>query len=238
MAIRGILFDKDGVIVDFDKTWAPALKVIARDLARGDLGLEAHYLEVAGYDSDADVFVSGSIWAAGNTIDLVAAWLPDGTQADRQAMAERVDGYCATCTPEPIFPVAQLSEIFGTLAAAGYRLGVATNDSEASARATVGKFGLADHFDLVMGYNSVANPKPAADPVHMFADHCGIPVHELAMVGDNCHDAEMARVAGTGLAIGVLSGNGTREDLAGLTDYILNDISELSALLISRVRTH
>lgn len=233
MTIKGILFDKDGVFVDFDKTWSPALKVIARTVAQGDAALEASYLALAGYDPQHDIFVPGSIWAAGNTSDLVAAWLPDAGVEERRAMAVRVDGYCATCTPEPIFPKEQLSEIFGALTAAGYKLGVATNDSEISAKATVAKFGLHSHFELVMGYDSVVNPKPAADPVHKFASHCGLEVSQLAMIGDNVHDAEMARTAGAGLAIGVLSGNSTREDLAAHTDHIVNDIREVEPLLAS-----
>ena len=233
MRIKGILFDKDGVFVDFDRTWAPALKVIARDLSDGDRSKEDHLLQVAGYDHALDVFLPGSVWAAGNTSDLVAAWLPDGDAAARQAMAEKVDGYCATCEPHPLLPTAQLQNIFGALKSTGYFLGVATNDVEASAHKTVVQFGLADHFDLVLGYNSVVNPKPAADPALKFAYEMGIAAGELAMVGDNLHDAEMARAAGAGLAIGVLSGNATEKELNGHVDHILNDISELDGLLRS-----
>lgn len=231
--IKGILFDKDGVFVDFDKTWAPALKVVAREIAAGDAALAAHYLAVAGYDPEADAFMPGSIWAAGNTIDLVAAWLPQGDAATRAQMATRVDGYCAQCEPVPVLPVDQLQDVFGGLRAAGFQLAVATNDSSISARRTVDRFGLIEHFDLVMGYDSVANPKPAADPILKFASEHGHSVDQLAMVGDNLHDAEMARAAGARLAIGVLSGNATRKELTGQVDHILNDITEVEGLLAS-----
>ncbi|NNE21023.1 MAG: HAD family hydrolase [Rhizobiales bacterium] len=233
MHIRGILFDKDGVFVDFDKTWAPALKVVAGEIAGGDAALAAHYLTIAGYDRDADMFMPGSVWAAGNTIDLVEVWLPDGDAAARAAMAQQVDGYCAQCEPVPVLPIKRLQEVFGALRAAGYQLAVATNDSSISARRTVERFGLTEHFDLVMGYDSVANPKPAADPILKFAADHGLNVDELAMVGDNLHDAEMARAAGVRLAIGVLSGNATRKELTGQVDHILNDITEVEGLLAS-----
>jgi phosphoglycolate phosphatase len=32
----GILFDKDGVFVDFERTWTPVLKAIAAELSQGD----------------------------------------------------------------------------------------------------------------------------------------------------------------------------------------------------------
>ena len=231
MDIKGILFDKDGVFVDFDKTWAPALKVVAHDIADGDAAQAARYLEIAGYDPQIDNFVPGSIWAAGNTADLVRAWLPDGDADARQAMAARIDGYCATCDPAPIRPVEELQAIFGSLKRAGFLLGVATNDAEASARKTTQEFGLAGIFDLVMGYDSVANPKPAAEPVMKFTETFGLGVQQVAMVGDNLHDAEMARAAGARLAIGVLSGNATRAELNGHVDHIVDDISGIEALL-------
>ena len=39
-AIAGVLFDKDGVFVDFEKTWTPVLKAIAADAAQGEKALE------------------------------------------------------------------------------------------------------------------------------------------------------------------------------------------------------
>ena len=35
MQIRAILFDKDGTLVDFNRTWGPAVQSVLKDLARG-----------------------------------------------------------------------------------------------------------------------------------------------------------------------------------------------------------
>ena len=51
------------------------------------------------------------------------------------------------------------------------------------------------------------------------------------MVGDNRHDLEMARAGGAGLAVGVLSGTGTRETLAPMADVILDSIADLPGYL-------
>ena len=53
------------------------------------------------------------------------------------------------------------------------------------------------------------------------------------MVGDNRHDLEMARAGGR-LAIGVLSGTGTRETLMPMADVILNSIVDLPGYLAAR----
>jgi phosphoglycolate phosphatase len=51
------------------------------------------------------------------------------------------------------------------------------------------------------------------------------------MVGDNRHDLEMARAAGAGLAVGVLSGTGSRKTLGGLADVILESVADLPAYI-------
>jgi phosphoglycolate phosphatase len=38
-SIRAILFDKDGTLVDFDRTWGPAVQAVLRHLACGDADL-------------------------------------------------------------------------------------------------------------------------------------------------------------------------------------------------------
>ena len=63
-----------------------------------------------------------------------------------------------------------------------------------------------------------------------------IPASAIAMVGDNGHDLEMAHAAGAGLAVGVLSGNSTLDDLASLSDAILGSIADLPDFLAGRAK--
>ena len=50
------------------------------------------------------------------------------------------------------------------------------------------------------------------------------------MIGDNPHDLEMARSAGAGAAIGVLTGNSSRQELAPLADAVLDSMCDLPGL--------
>lgn len=229
----GVLFDKDGVFVDFEKTWTPVLKAVAADVAKGESELETKLLDIAGFNLAADVFLPGSIWAAGHTDDLVEVWLPllNGTTA--VDLVETVNTHCLQASLHPVFPPDEGRRIFSQLKQLGLTLGVATNDVASSAQATVKAFGLSEMFELVLGYDSVANPKPAGDPLLEFARYAGIEPRHVIMVGDNIHDMECGRAGGAGLCIGVLSGNSTHEQLSPLADHVIEDISKLQGLLTS-----
>ena len=95
--------------------------------------------------------------------------------------------------------------------------------------------GVAQLFDAAFGYDAVASPKPAPDMILAFSDLTGLKPGAIAMVGDNRHDLEMARAGGCGLAIGVLSGTGTRESLSQIADVILDSVADLPAFLSARV---
>jgi len=51
------------------------------------------------------------------------------------------------------------------------------------------------------------------------------------VVGDNPHDLQMARSAGAGVAIGVLTGNSGAEDLLPLADAVLASVVDLPVWL-------
>ena len=229
--IQGILFDKDGVFVDFEKTWTPVLKAAAHEVAAGHQPSHDQLLHVAGLDPATDRFLPCSIWAAGHADDLVEAWLPLAGGRSRQQLFDLVGAHCVAAKPHPVLAHEVQLAIFGELRQRGLKLGVATNDMEASARATVAHFGLSDVFDIVLGYDSVANPKPAGDPVLAFSAHAGLQPGVVMMVGDNTHDMHCGRAGGAGVCVGVLSGNSTVAELSRLADHVIDDISHLPPLL-------
>lgn len=231
MAIRAILFDKDGTLIDFPATWEPVLRSLAAEFAEGEPGKVEELLAVAGYDPVLKLFRPGSIWAAGHTLDLVRAWLPGADAARHAEAALWVDGYCSSLAPQTAVPITDLEALFSKLTGQGFRLGIATNDSARSANATMERLGLLGHLTLVMGYDSVPDPKPGPGMVRKFCEVSGTRAREVAVVGDNVHDVEMARAAGAGLAIGVLTGNARREHLEQHADHLIGSVEELPALL-------
>ena len=231
MAIRGILFDKDGTLIDFPSTWEPVLRALALEFAKSDPGIAEDLMAKAGFDHRQRRFKAGSVWAAGNTLDLVAAWLPHAPESDHAAMACWIDDYCERVAPDTAVPITDLLALFARLRRSGFSLGVATNDVTRSAMATMERLGVSGQLVAILGYDSVAQPKPAADMVVAFCAKAAIEPAEVAVVGDNLHDLIMARAAGAGLAIGVLTGNGSRDELAAYADHVIASIEVLPHLL-------
>ncbi|TKT74259.1 HAD family hydrolase [Aquamicrobium sp. LC103] len=232
--IKGILFDKDGTLVDFHATWFAVGDVLALEAATGDRERANGLMDMAGFDFIEHRFRPDSVFAAGTNADIVGLWYPRLTGDARQAMVDAFDRFAVENGAARSVALPGCHEAIEALHAAGLRLGVATNDSTSGAERTLVALGIAQMFDAAYGYDAVANPKPAPDTIHAFCDFTGLRPSQLAMVGDNRHDLEMARAGGVGLAVGVLSGTGTRQTLSPLADVVLDSIVDLPGLLAER----
>jgi len=230
-AIRAILFDKDGTLIDFDRTWFTVSWNLAQRTANGDEHRARSLLDAGGYDWEASRFRANSVIAAGTVEDIVQLWHPDIDEADIKAKINEFDTYTVAEGARSAVAIEGLRETLATLREMGYILGIATNDSEAGAHATAKALGIDHFFDVVIGYDTAARPKPYPDPLLYFAEKVGLEPGAIAMVGDNLHDLETAQAANAGLAVGVLSGNSPREALEPHADIVLDSIAGLPDLL-------
>lgn len=94
----------------------------------------------------------------------------------------------------------------------GWVLGIATGKDHARTCELLDRLGLRHHFSVVLGSDSVAQPKPAPDMIEAFCAQTDIPVSRLIMVGDAPADLECAR-RGHCRSIAALWGFSTREVL-------------------------
>lgn len=225
--LKAVLFDKDGTLLDFHATWRPLLRETTLDLTDGDEVEATRLLGLGGFDVASGRIAAGSVLAVGNTIDLVALWYPDANDARRRRIQDRIDARTRDRAARQSVPVHGLAETLEALAEAGYLLGIATNDTTSGAYAAMDALGLADRFCSIIGYDAVRRPKPAADMVQAFCRAASVSALEVVVVGDSCHDLDMARNAGAGAAIGVLNGTSGRDDLAPLADLMIDSIADL-----------
>ena len=232
MKYRGIVFDKDGTLLDFNRTWLPIYRHASLEFADGDERLAEALLTRHGYLADSGRFAGGSLLAAGNNRQIAEQWaLELGRPREVDAIARRLERIFHQQGALQSTPVAGLGETLARLKRAGYRLGVATADSHQGIIDTLQAFDVLEQFDFLAGYDSGHGIKPEAGMVLAFCARLRLNPETVIVVGDNRHDIEMGRNAGTGLCVGVLTGTGTREDLEPLADIVLDDIGALPAVL-------
>lgn len=232
-AIKGILFDKDGTLLDYDESWLPVNRELARIASEGDPELADRLLLACGMDPVSGHIVPDSLLAAGNTRQISEGLVAAGSMLDVIELTIKLDELFSHAAEFSV-AVTDLAALFGRLHARGFRLGVASSDNERSIRQTAQRFGFAPFIDYVAGYDSGFGTKPEPGMVLGFCAATGLDPSEVALVGDNNHDLHMGRNAKVGVTVAVLTGTGSRETLAAASDYCLNDITELEGLLPDR----
>ncbi len=232
MTIRGILFDKDGTLLDYHATWMPLNWEVARAVAKGDEDLAERLMISGGFDPETGRVRSGSTMAAGNNAEIAAHWHPMlGPHAPSlERLTETVNEIFEGGSAASARQATDLPQVLGDLASRGLKLGVATSDSERSAHESLSPFNVIQLFDFIAGYDSGHGVKPGPGMVQGFMHATGLPAQEIMVVGDNHHDMEMGRAAGAGMVVGVLTGTSERADLAPYADHVVDDISCIDAL--------
>ena len=233
MAIKGVLFDKDGTLIEVNGTWVP----LYRQMLTEDFDVPADQVEDmlirGGYEPATGAFRAWSALAAGTTAQIAALWWPGLSQDELKKRVAVIDNDIAPRAKEFIKPLMELSQVFDELRAMGLRLGVATNDSFRSAEAQMNHLDVHHYFEHIIGWDSVVVPKPSGHMIEYFCSRTGLKPQEVAMVGDNGHDMEEARHGGAGLAVAVLTGNSAHSEIAHMADHTLQSVADLPALLRS-----
>ena len=229
MPIAAILFDKDGTLIDFGETWGPTTYAVMHTLAKGDQAALLRQAEALHFSLETKRFHLTSPLIAGSSAQYGGLWGEALGRDDHETLKREIDALTAIESLKYLSPIGRPRDVLSALKARGIRLGVATNDSEASARRQIEALQIADLLDFVAGYDSGHGGKPEPGMVLAFARHLGVAPDQIAMVGDSLHDLEAARAAGA-LAVAVLSGPAGREELAPHADHVVDDIEALPAL--------
>lgn len=229
--IRGILFDKDGTLVDFAATWEPLYRAAAMTAAGGDEAFANRLLILGGADASGGSVVADSLLAAATTREIAEAWVEAGSRWTVLDLTAALDAQFQSGALATMVPVTDLHALFGRLKARGFHLGIASSDSAAGIGALVERFDLGPFVDFVAGWDSGHGTKPEPGMALAFAAATGLVPAEIAVVGDNRHDLAMGASAGAGLRIGVLTGTGTRATLAPAAHHVLASIEGLEAVL-------
>ncbi|HEY0442598.1 MAG TPA: HAD-IA family hydrolase [Candidatus Limnocylindrales bacterium] len=230
--IELVVFDKDGTLIDFDAMWGPWVIELTRRLeAASRVELAERLAAELGFDRAAGRTIAGRPLAVlpmamlrQATVDVVAgAGLGPSLAEDAVAAAWFVPDPTAAAVP-----LADLRRIFTALRDDGRRIAVATSDDRRSTEQTMAALGVAA---LIDGYACADDGLPRKPAPDMLLDICrrlGAEPARTAVVGDSAVDLAMARAAGAGRVIGVLSGVSRRADLEALADAVLPSVAYLA----------
>jgi phosphoglycolate phosphatase len=238
--IRAILFDNDGTLIDYRATWLAANRAAAGDLAAAAGRAPAfadELLRRLGHDPASGAFTPDSplLWASNR--EIAARW---SAQPELEGVADvlaLVEHRFADQEAFPPVPVTDLGALFERLTGLGFALGVATMDTTAAAEAMLARFALRERVVYVAGADCGFGLKPEPGMVHGFCRTLGVAPAAVAVVGDNLADVAMARAAGAGLAVAVLTGGCPPAALEGVADLVLASVAELEAGLERWSRT-
>lgn len=231
--IQALLFDKDGTLIDFDRTWGRASYAVMREMAQGDPARLAALVAINHYDVEEQRIRETSPLLAGSSALYGPLWAEALECPAGPALYGEMDRLFAREGLANLTPLPGVEEALREWAQAGYRLGVATNDNENSARLQIEALGWSDLFSFVAGYDSGFGSKPDPGMVTAFVRATGLEAETIAMIGDSHLDLFAARAAGT-LAVCVLTGPtgaAAREALAPHADLMIETLAELDESL-------
>lgn len=221
--IKALLFDKDGTLFDFHATWGVWCAGFIADVSEGDSVVASALATAMDYDLENSAFLPSSVMITNSMdgiMDAVHSALPHW---DRGALTEYV---IETGSKAPQSPVVALAPLLGRFRANGLKIGLATNDNEAPARAHLTSVSVLEYFDFVSGCDSGFGAKPEPEMLLGFSNAMELHPSEVAMVGDSTHDLKAGRAAGM-VNIGVLTGPAVADDLAPYADVVLQDVGEI-----------
>ena len=226
-----VIFDKDGTLIEFGSMWSGWAVALADGLRTATgRSVEGPLFAMLGYDATTGVILPGGGLAA-----TPMARLRERTREVlirsglTEVAAERALAACWHA-PDPVGlarPVTDLHALIGWLHAGGRRVAIATSDDRDPTARTLAALGLDGSIEAIVCADDGIPVKPAPDMVVHLCAEVGVAPGRTAVVGDSPADLQMARAAGAGLTIGVLTGVGTRADLEPLADVVIDSIEDL-----------
>ncbi|MEL6421587.1 MAG: hypothetical protein AAFQ42_04010, partial [Pseudomonadota bacterium] len=88
--IRGILFDKDGVLLDYEGTFGPQNRAVVKLASGGDPALAERLMVECGYAPGVSRAAAGSLFAAGSLDEIADAMVATVAPDDPAALRRRI----------------------------------------------------------------------------------------------------------------------------------------------------
>jgi phosphoglycolate phosphatase len=231
-----VALDKDGTLIDFAFIWGRLAVVWVERLAAGDGALAQDIYRSIGFDPGRQRTDPQGPLAIATTAQVRAiatgtlyrhgiSW-PEAEDRARTAFDTEADYPLASL----LRPTGDVVGLLGKLRQVGVRVAVVTTDHRPETEETLETLGIAHLVDWAVCGDDGLPSKPAPDMLLAACERLGIEPARTAVVGDTLGDLLMARRAGAGLRVAVLSGAGDRDLLAEHADVVLDSIDGIAVV--------
>ena len=174
-AIRAVLIDLDGTLVDTLSEITAAVNALMNDVGREPVSERVIYEAVG---EGAHNLVAGLLGA-----DQVERWLPV-----YMAHYRVINGTSATLYPRVV-------EGLDAMRAAGLAVACVTNKPRELVGPLFDHLGIADRFDTYVGGGDTVDKKPLPAPLLLACERLSVEPTACVMIGDSINDALAARAA-------------------------------------------
>ena len=178
-AVRAVLFDLDGTLVDTAPDLVAAVNAV---------------LDAEGRPPLPEAVLRPLVSKGGRA--LLARAFPDLPPEARDAHLPAFLARYGEALAVHSRPFAGIEALLGALEARGWRWGIVTNKPEGLARGVVEGMGWAARCGVLVGGDTLPVRKPDPAPLRLAAERLGVLPRHCVYVGDDARDIEAGRSAG------------------------------------------
>ena len=229
--VKGLLFDKDGTLLDLHGTWGVVLNdLIWHSAGEGEQRVAEDLARIGGFDLQTQKFTTDSQLAQGDWGSIFQAWQERLGPEQGKRMITFLDDMRTGRRSRQSVALGNIRPTMQALAEAGYLLGIATNDSEEAARRDMEGLDITEFCTVIYGHDSHGS-KPGPEMMVAFCAETGLSAGQVSMVGDTMTDLNFARNAAAHSCIGVIEDSYVDPRFRAGVDLQIEHVREIPALL-------
>ncbi|MDL4839252.1 HAD family hydrolase [Aquibacillus rhizosphaerae] len=234
--IKAILFDKDGTLMNFHSVWTKSIKELLQELSKMMPDNDNAYKELsASIGLHGDELDGNGILAGGTVKDIAEAFAlilnKHSQDVELNDLNQWISSKMLLLTKKYITEIRPVSDdlegLLAQLNKKGIAIGIATADDYLTTEVCLEHLKIKKYFDFVFTSDKFPYKKPDPSVLIAFCNHYNLKAEEVAVIGDTQVDLNLAKNAGAGLAVGVLSGASNRSQLEPLADIILGSVADI-----------
>ncbi len=231
--IKGMVFDKDGTLLEYESFWVKVAEIaIAELLERRSCG-KKHLRElldsIGAYDGIAGLLCHGTYASIAQALsDKLAELCPD---ADKISVGEATEAFERATAGGEITPACKdIRGFFSELKNRGIVTALVTNDNLAMSRMCLRSLGILEYFDAIYTAEGEHPSKPHPYYMQRFCSEFSLSPCEAVMLGDTLTDMSFAKNSGA-WGVGVAKKERDKQTLAPHAYAVVEDISCVLSLL-------